>query len=182
MSEKEEQPDFKDSSFVSGKDFLIFHLFRKIESFQSSNSKNTIQEIKKILDEKVSNSRICQIKGDLLIRLIIFREKYYKGDIDNLVKTILDSLKGYAYCDDNQIKKVVAIKEDASEPYNLGVYGTLTIFNKELDSMCVPIKYNRFKSEELRQRYLNSRKKNDKMRIGGIDLPIEYFIVDSRVS
>lgn len=40
-----------------------------------------------------------------------------KPDIDNIIKSILDALNGYAYEDDSQIVFIVADKHYAEEPY-----------------------------------------------------------------
>lgn len=49
----------------------------------------------------------------LAITLFYFPEDEMNGDIDNIIKCVLDALSGYVYIDDSQIDRVVVQKFEA---------------------------------------------------------------------
>ena len=62
-----------------------------------------------------SNSVVSPIKDDERIKIEIdwFSEGFQnKPDVDNIIKPILDSLKGIVFTDDKQVESVVARKYD----------------------------------------------------------------------
>lgn len=47
------------------------------------------------------------LTGDIAVRIDVYRPAQ-RGDLDNSIKVLLDSLNGIAYQDDNQIVKIIA--------------------------------------------------------------------------
>lgn len=57
-----------------------------------------------------------QIDGDVWVRIFAFRPAK-RGDLDNMLKVVLDSLKGIAWQDDSQIVLLTASRyEDKNNP------------------------------------------------------------------
>lgn len=54
---------------------------------------------------------IDPLEGELTIELNVYRPRK-SGDLDNILKVILDSLQGYVYENDKQIAKIVAVRYD----------------------------------------------------------------------
>ena len=89
-------------------------------------SKQSKDKLKRELSKKVIQDRVKRLQplrnylttaypdGNLELELIfgICKNRCYgrRNDIDNLIKHALDSLKGYLFKDDSQIKKVCATK------------------------------------------------------------------------
>lgn len=82
----------------------------------SGNSKNNKslfkEEITKALDLQDDFSFLeASSNKELEVEVIFFlAQDYVSRDVDNLLKTLLDSLKGLWYKDDGQIKKIIAEK------------------------------------------------------------------------
>ncbi len=56
------------------------------------------------------------VSGDVCVTIEIYRKRR-AGDLDNTLKIILDSLKGVAWIDDSQVKRIVAERfEDKGNP------------------------------------------------------------------
>lgn len=55
--------------------------------------------------------RLNPLDGDLSIKVIAYRPRKV-GDLDNVLKPVLDSLKGYAFHDDKQIVEIQALRRD----------------------------------------------------------------------
>lgn len=52
--------------------------------------------------------------GDLYIAVRFFPKNIYRhGDIDNLMKTLLDAMKGHVFFDDSQVRSMYVIMEDS---------------------------------------------------------------------
>ena len=54
---------------------------------------------------------IVPLHGDLRVSLDFYRPAK-RGDLDNLLKVVFDSLNGYAYGDDQQIVEIHAMRHD----------------------------------------------------------------------
>jgi Holliday junction resolvase RusA-like endonuclease len=55
-----------------------------------------------------------KIVGPVSVSLRVFRPRKI-GDLDNLLKVLLDSLKGYAFEDDKQVVEIQAVRFDDKE-------------------------------------------------------------------
>jgi hypothetical protein len=55
----------------------------------------------------------------LYVRIIFFTWKKRGPDIDNIIKPIVDALKGVVYRDDKQISQCVSTRIDLVQPYNV---------------------------------------------------------------
>lgn len=56
-------------------------------------------------------ARIKPIEGNLVVTMHIYRPRKV-GDIDNLSKSVFDSLKGYAWHDDKQVVELHLYRHD----------------------------------------------------------------------
>lgn len=74
--------------------------------------KKYVDQVHKLLTAK----RIKPAAGDLGV-IITWYRRTKRGDIDGILKTLLDSMTGYAYKDDAQIKELSIFRSD-SEPNN----------------------------------------------------------------
>jgi len=57
------------------------------------------------------------MEGDLYARIIWLHNIKARGDIDNIVKPILDALKGVVYADDSSIAQCLSQHVDATRDY-----------------------------------------------------------------
>lgn len=55
----------------------------------------------------------------LYVRIIFFTWKKGGPDIDNIIKPIVDALKGVVYRDDKQISQCLSTRIDLVQPYNV---------------------------------------------------------------
>ena len=71
---------------------------------------------KKLAAAKALQQGITPIDGDVQVRIYAFRPSR-RGDIDNMLKVALDSLKGIAWKDDSQISFLTVVRfEDKANP------------------------------------------------------------------
>lgn len=58
-------------------------------------------------------------RGDLYLSVKFFPKNLYhtRGDLDNLLKTLLDSMIGHCFYDDSQVRRIYADMMESS-PYN----------------------------------------------------------------
>ncbi len=68
-------------------------------------------DFKLILSTKAIKSGFKPITGNVQVNIIWHCSKKGRGDLDNKFKAILDSLKGIAYHDDDQVMKICAEKK-----------------------------------------------------------------------
>jgi Holliday junction resolvase RusA-like endonuclease len=54
------------------------------------------------------------LKGEVSVQLAVYRPQR-RGDLDNTLKVVLDSLRGIAYVDDSQIVQILARRYDDKE-------------------------------------------------------------------
>jgi Holliday junction resolvase RusA-like endonuclease len=55
-------------------------------------------------------------RGDVRVQLVVYRPRKV-GDLDNVLKVLLDALEGATYLDDEQIVELSAVRrDDADEP------------------------------------------------------------------
>ena len=79
------------------------------------SSPRSKQQYQTAVAKAASNSVVNTIKGDERIKIEIdwFSEgSQNKPDVDNIIKPILDALKGIVFVDDNQVDSIVARKHD----------------------------------------------------------------------
>jgi crossover junction endodeoxyribonuclease RusA len=55
------------------------------------------------------------ISGDVILT-VVWRRQRRAGDLDNRLKCLLDALKGIAFADDKQVKRIVAERFDRLDP------------------------------------------------------------------
>lgn len=88
----------------------------------TTNHLYTIARGRKILstkgrDYKAEVAKLCQIarirplEGNVSVSFTAYRPRK-SGDLDNLQKSVFDSLKGYAWHDDKQIIEIHAYRDD----------------------------------------------------------------------
>lgn len=61
-------------------------------------------------------SHIQPLNGDVYVSAKFHPENYYlhRGDLDNLMKTLLDAIKGRCFYDDSQIRALYAVMMDSA--------------------------------------------------------------------
>ena len=61
-------------------------------------------------------SDIQPLNGDVYVSAKFYPENYYlhRGDLDNLMKTLLDAIKGRCFYDDSQIRSLYAVMMDSA--------------------------------------------------------------------
>ena len=52
------------------------------------------------------------MRGDLYMAARFYPSRHPAGDLDNLLKTLLDTLKGFAFVDDNQVRAMYVLMMD----------------------------------------------------------------------
>ena len=117
-------------------DFILIVVGSKIPSKRSSYSINQNgdkilkpyrgQQFEKALQEGIKSipNQNMPFEGRLLLYLqISMKSKSYREqDLDNVTKTILDSLKGVVFKDDSQIDALVANKSISNSPaFTIGI-------------------------------------------------------------
>lgn len=74
------------------------------------------------------------LTGDHYARIVWFHKRKH-GDVDNIIKPILDALKGVVYADDNLIVKCSSERVDTARDYELSYAGMPAGVASELDSL-----------------------------------------------
>jgi crossover junction endodeoxyribonuclease RusA len=69
------------------------------------------RDYKKLVGDICLVNRLSPLSGQVCIRLDAYRPAK-RGDLDNLFKVLLDSIKGYCYHDDKQIVEMHAYRRD----------------------------------------------------------------------
>lgn len=61
-------------------------------------------------------SNIQPLSGDIYVSAKFYPENYYlhRGDLDNLMKTLLDAIKGRCFYDDSQIRALYSVMMDSA--------------------------------------------------------------------
>ena len=57
---------------------------------------------------------ICPFEGDVSVTLTAYRPRK-AGDLDNVIKAVLDSVKGHLWHDDKQVVEIHAYRQDDKE-------------------------------------------------------------------
>ena len=95
---------------------------------QNNNTKSLsryVQELKRSAREAV-NSQSLSPRVD--VEIIFASTHCDRGDVDNIIKPILDALKGIAYQDDKQVRSVKATAIPLNEP--VGFSGSLDTYDR----------------------------------------------------
>ncbi len=80
-----------------------------------------LEELDRVLIEKDTNiEKVQQLSGDLYVDITLYFDNKRKRDIDNYAKSLLDSLKGILFEDDDQIidlrlRKITGYHRNRSE-------------------------------------------------------------------
>ena len=96
-------------------------------SFRSKNKKSIEKSRREIIErlsrEQTKKSLERYFEGEIKVRLTCyFNRRYSTTDVDNIAKFALDSMKGLAFKDDNQIKELI-VRKIKSEKYEKGYIG-----------------------------------------------------------
>jgi len=113
-----------------GKEEILNNFYEKKPSSQS------VLEFEKlirdeILDSDYRNKKILKPNlVEVVISISLTEKKYFDIDVDNIAKTILDSITGYLIEDDSQVKRVVCEKD--IHPLNVeGFFVAVTKLNEK---------------------------------------------------
>jgi Holliday junction resolvase RusA-like endonuclease len=73
---------------------------------------------KQIIDNELNKNKILKPSvAEVIISISLTKKNFFTIDVDNIAKTVLDSLKGYLFEDDSQVSKLICLKEIA--PLNI---------------------------------------------------------------
>ena len=75
------------------------------------------------------------MQGSLYVRVVWFRNVKSQGDVDNVVKPILDAFKNRIFDDDEQIVLCLAQRVDAFRDYTLSASARTKIPNRKYEEM-----------------------------------------------
>lgn len=92
-------------------------MFLKIEYPPTcTNPKQKCRKREYVADMQNSLSNIRPLHGDIYVSAKFYPENYYlhRGDLDNLMKTLLDAIKGRCFYDDSQIRALYAVMMDSA--------------------------------------------------------------------
>jgi Holliday junction resolvase RusA-like endonuclease len=92
-------------------------MFLKIEYPPTcTNPKQKCRKREYVADMQNSLSNIRPLDGDIYVSAKFYPENYYlhRGDLDNLIKTLLDAIKGRCFYDDSQIRALYAVMMDSA--------------------------------------------------------------------
>lgn len=85
-----------------------YRLTKQGKLFVDPEHKRYVNDVRKILTAK----RIRPLAGELGLIITWYRHKK-RGDIDGILKTLLDAMSGFAYKDDSQIKELSVFRSDS---------------------------------------------------------------------
>lgn len=69
-----------------------------------------IKQVAKVCED----ARVTPLEGTVKVTVEVFRPMR-RGDLDNTLKVLLDSLRGYAFKDDDQVVEIHAMRFDNKE-------------------------------------------------------------------
>jgi len=96
--------------FVDGAEQLLKDFYQKKPSSKS------VQEFEYYIRNLITDSAYEEKKlkkpglVEVAISITLKKERYFDVDVDNIAKTVLDSIKGYLFDDDSQVKRVICDK------------------------------------------------------------------------
>ncbi|MDQ3815140.1 MAG: RusA family crossover junction endodeoxyribonuclease [Armatimonadota bacterium] len=82
--------------------------------------KNANQKYKEAI-RQAAQARMGQsppLQGSLYVRIVWFHAVKTTQDVDNIVKPILDALKGVVFADDFQVAQCLAVRIDTNKTYS----------------------------------------------------------------
>lgn len=104
---------------------LEFHLAATPRSLQAKNSskekwKATVADAARQRAEETSEFVWLEEDASLAVTIFYFPIAPMEGDVDNIVKPILDAMIGQAYLDDRSIERVVSQKFEPGKGWSFG--------------------------------------------------------------
>jgi Holliday junction resolvase RusA-like endonuclease len=66
------------------------------------------RDFKRLLTTQAKRNNFQLLEGDVEVRINWFKKGRERGDLDNILKVIMDSLNGIGYQDDSQVKSIIA--------------------------------------------------------------------------
>ena len=84
--------------------------------YQKKPSSKSVREFEEYIRKLITDTPYIEKKilkpslVEVIVCLTLKKEKYFDIDVDNVAKTVLDSLTGYLFEDDSQVKRVVCEK------------------------------------------------------------------------
>lgn len=119
-SKKEDYKPIRDKCYIktNGIEKVLENIYIK------KPSSNSVKEFKNLIQDQIIRNgnyeKILKPKlVEVFISITINREKYFLIDVDNMAKTVLDSIKGYLFEDDNQVKRLIIDKQENKNKNNL---------------------------------------------------------------
>ena len=97
--------------YDDGKEEVLNNFYVKKPSTQS------VLEFEKLIRNEIINSSLHDKKilkpalVEVTIAIALTKNKYFDIDVDNVAKTVLDSITGYLIEDDSQVKRVICDKD-----------------------------------------------------------------------
>ena len=84
-----------------------------------TNPKQRCRKREYIAEMQTKLSHLRPMNGDIYVSAKFYPENYFlhRGDLDNLMKTLLDAIKGKCFYDDSQIRALYSVMMD-SDPNN----------------------------------------------------------------
>jgi Holliday junction resolvase RusA-like endonuclease len=142
--------DFKPVQMIAvnddGTEEVLNNFYVKKPSTQS------VLQFEKLIRDQILSSSLQEKKVlkpalvEVVIAISITRNRYFDIDVDNIAKTVLDSIKGYLIEDDSQVKRLIC--EKTIHPLNKdgffiamtelngdrkGILGNLFLFSEKKD-------------------------------------------------
>jgi Holliday junction resolvase RusA-like endonuclease len=80
-------------------------------------SSQSVYEFEQLIHDQITSSSLHEKKimkpslVEVVIAITLTKGKYFEIDVDNIAKTVLDSLKGYLFEDDSQVKRLICDKD-----------------------------------------------------------------------
>lgn len=106
---------------------------RPVSSQSSGKSKRSFQQA--LQHEASAVWQEAPLRGTLYVRVVWFRNAKSQGDIDNVVKPILDAFKNRVFDDDEQIVLCLAQRVDVFRDYTLSASARTQIPNQKYEEM-----------------------------------------------
>ncbi len=86
-------------------------LARRPVSLQKKGPKDRYQEEIRVIAEKIiEDTQRNLLEGDLYVRIVWFHAERATIDVDNIIKPLLDALKGIIYDDDARVSQCLATR------------------------------------------------------------------------
>ena len=110
-----------------------FRIWVKGYPLSSQAKRETLERYKTHIKDTTSKIVPCPIKSRRIDIEIFFKAKNtLRADVDNIIKPILDALKGVVYFDDSQVRsvKVTAIPSIEEGAYGISGWTNIEVMNR----------------------------------------------------